>query len=306
MANIENINLNLLKALDALLSEQNVSKAGEKTGVTQSAMSITLAQLRKLYQDDLLVRGSQGRMQLTALAKKLVQPVREAMFKVEAVFVTSAPFEPATTIRTYHVGMSDYIAFVLLPKLMQKIITVAPGIKIVQHAVNHMDNLAPFDELNLDVVIGDFQSVPSSLKTTRLFADQGVIVADKRHPAFRDKKFTVKKLLAYPQVFVTLESQPEENFIAEMLKKMGYKVNISLMTPHTLIALQTLPGTQLMTNTVIRLAEPFLQPLGLMMRETPYKLRPYHAKLYWHTRDQNDLGHQWLRALIKEISNTIA
>ena len=221
-------NLNLLKALDALLSEQNVSKAGEKIGITQSAMSITLGQLRKLYQDDLLVRGAQGRMQLTAFAKKLIQPVREAMFSTEAVFVTSTPFEPATTVRTYHVGMSDYIAFVLLPKLMQKIIKLAPQIKIVQHAVNYMDNLAPFDELGLDVVIGDFQSVPSSLKTTQLFTDQGVIVADKRHPAFQDEKLTVKRLLEYPQVFVTLESQPEENFIAEMLKKMGHKVKIKL------------------------------------------------------------------------------
>lgn len=87
---------------------------------------------------------------------------------------------------------------------------------------------------------------------------------------------------------------------------MGHTVKISLMTPHTLIALQTLPGTQLMTNTVVRLAEPFLQPLGLMMRKTPYKLRPYHAKLYWHARDHNDQGHGWLRELIKKISNRIS
>lgn len=306
MANIENINFNLLKALDALLSEQNVSKAGERIGITQSGMSITLGQLRILYQDDLLVRGSQGKMQLTAFAKKLIQPVKEAMMHAEAVFIASAPFELATTARTYHIGMSDYIAFVLLPKLMQKIIKLAPHIKIVQHAVNHMDNLEPFEKYNLDVVIGDFQTVPGSLKTTQLFTDKGVIVADKHHPAFRDNKLTVKKLLEYPQVFVTLESQPEENFIAEMLKKMGHKVKISLMTPHTLIALQTLPGTQLMTNTVVRLAEPFLQPLGLMMRETPYKLSQYRAKLYWHARDQNDRGHSWLRELIKEISNTIS
>lgn len=306
MTNTKNINFNLLKALDALLSEQSVSKAGEKIGVTQSAMSITLGQLRNLYQDDLLVRGSRGRMQLTPFAKKLTQPVREAMFHARAVFVASTPFAPATALRTYHIGMSDYIAFVLLPQLMQKIVKLAPGIKIVQHAINHMDNLEPFEKLNLDVVIGDFQSVPSSLKTTQLFTDQGVIVADKNHLAFRDKKLTVKKMLAYPQIFVTLESQPEENFIAEMLKKMGYEVKISLMTPHTLIALQTLPGTELMTNTVTRLAKPFLQPLGLSMRETPYKLRQYHAKLYWHARDHNDQGHRWLRELIKEISNTIS
>src|SRR3990167_9178318 len=74
---------------------------------------------------------------------------------------------------------------------------------------------------------------------------------------------------------------------------------ISLMTPHTLIALQVLPGTLLMTNTVEMLAKPFIEPLGLRMHETPYKLRHYNAKMYWHTRDHNDQGHQWLRDLIK-------
>ena len=144
-----------------------------------------------------------------------------------------------------------------------------------------------------------------SLKTTHLFTDHGVIVADKDHPVFQNEKLTTKKMLEYPQVFVALETQPEENFIAEMLKKMGHQVKVSLMTPHTLIALQALPGTKLMTNTVEKLARPFIEPLGLAMHVPPYKLRDYQAKLYWHARDQNDQGHQWLRGLIKEISRNL-
>jgi LysR family nod box-dependent transcriptional activator len=305
VTNVLDINLNLLKALDALLSEQNVSKAGEKVGITQSGMSITLGQLRNIYKDDLLVRGPQGRMQPTDFAKNLVKPVKEAMRHVEAVFVGHALFEPVTSVRTFHIGMSDYIAFVLLPRLMREIACVAPDIKIVQHAVNHMDSLKPFEDHDLDVVIGDFQSAPHSLKTTLLFSDRGVIVADKNHPTFGMEKLSVKKLLEYPQVFVALESQPEQNFIAEMLKKMGHKVKISLMTPHTLIALQALPGTQLMTNTVEKLAKPFIESLGLAMCETPYKLPKYHAKMYWHARDHNDQGHQWIREVIKDISRSL-
>jgi LysR family transcriptional activator of mexEF-oprN operon len=209
MANMLNINLNLLKALNALLSEQKVSKAGEKVGVTQSAMSITLGQLRIIFKDDLLVRGPQGRMQLTPFSKSLIQPVREAMHRVEAVFVAHAPFEAASSERTFHIGMSDYIAFVLLPKLMKAISLDAPDIRIVQHAINHLDNSRPFEDLNLDMVIGDFRSAPHSLKTTHLFTDQGVIVADKNHPIFQEEKLTVQKMLEYPQVFVALESQPD-------------------------------------------------------------------------------------------------
>lgn len=90
-----------------------------------------------------------------------------------------------------------------------------------------------------------------------------------------------------------------------MLKKSGHDVKISLITPHTLIALQALPGTLLMTNTVIKLAKPFIEPLGLKMLPTPYKLRPYNANMYWHARNQSDKGHQWLREIIKEVAKSV-
>src|SRR5262249_34770584 len=158
----------------------------------------------------------------------------------------------------------------------------------------HLEDLQPFEEL--DLVIGDFQKAPVSLKTLPLFVDKGVIVADKHHPAFRGN-FTLEQLLAYPQVFVALESQPEENFIAKMLQQKGHEVKINLITPHTLIALQVLPDTLLMTNTVTRLATPFIKPLGLAMKPTPFELRHYHARLYWHMREDNEPGHRWLRQL---------
>lgn len=302
---MKNINLNLLKALDALLSEQNVSRAADRVGITQSGMSITLAQLRDIYQDDLLVRGTQGRMLLTPFAKRLIQPVREALQQAEAVFEGHLPFQARTANRTFHIGMSDYIAFVILPELMRELTRVAPGIKIVHHGLNYLDSLSPFEEQNLDVVIGDFKTVPRSLKVTKLFTDQGVIVADKNHPAFRSGKLTTEKLVEYPQVFVALEGYPEINFIADIIKKMGHEVNIRLMTPHTLIALQALPGTDLMTNTVEKLAKPFLKSLGLVMRETPYRLEKYDARLYWHTRDQNDEGHSWFRGILKKIASQL-
>lgn len=300
-----NLNLNLLKSLDALLREQNVSRAGAKLGITQSAMSLALKQLRHIYQDDLLVRGQSSKMTLTTFAKTLLPQVNQALQAVDTVFTAHLPFEPKHSQRTFHIGMSDYIAFVLLPKLMQTITKQAPNIKIVQHAINYLDSVKPFDELALDVVIGDFPKAPLTLKTTGLFSDKGVIVADKRHPLMKQSRFTLKSMLHYPQVFVALESQPEENFIAKILEEKGYQVEISLITPHTLIALQALPGTLLMTNTVEMLAKPLIKPLGLAMRETPYSLRHYHAKMYWHAKDHNDPAHQWLRGLIKGVVNQI-
>lgn len=303
-SHLSNFNLNLLKALDALLREQNVSKAGARIGITQSAMSLALKQLRDIYRDDLLIRGQQSKMTLTAFAKTLVEPVRQALYFSEAAFTAHMPFDPKSTQRTFHIGMSDYIALVLLPKLMQTITYSTDHIKIVQHPVNYLEGTKQFDDNALDVVIGDFPHALSTLKTTGLFIDKGVIVADKNNKAMKGT-LTLKKFLQCPQVFVSLESHPEENFIVDMLQEQGNKVDVRLITPHTLIALQTLPGTDLMTNTVERLAKPFLEPLGLISRPTPYKLRNYHANMYWHARDHNEPGHRWLRELIKEISKVV-
>lgn len=299
--NLSDLNFNLLKALDALLKEENVSKAGAKIGITQSAMSLCLKQLRRIYQDDLLVRGQQSRMVLTAFAKTLVKPVQDTLRNMESVFGYRLLFDPFSAEKTFHIGMPDYVAFVLLPKLMQILEKSAPNIKIVHHAINYLESSDPFENFYLDLAIGDFPKAPLSLKTTTLFYDRGIIVACRKHPAMQSKVLSLKSFLKYPQVFVALEGQAEENFIVRLLEKMGHKVKVRLITPHTLIPLQTLPNTLLMTNTVERLAAPFIKSLDLTIRPTPYKLPDYHAKMYWHIRDHNELGNKWLRELIKKI-----
>lgn len=300
--NLSKLNFNLLKSLNALLKEKNVSRAGARINITQSATSLCLKQLRQIYQDDLLVRGQQGKMTLTTFAKTLLIPVQQALQDMEAVFASRLSFEPSSAEKTFHIGMPDYVAFILLPKLMKMLEKMAPGIRIVQHILNYLDNSSPFEELAIDLAIGDFPKAPNTLRTTSLFKDKGIIVACNKHPAMQSKVLTLKSFIKYPQVFVALEGQPEENFIVNMLEKMGHKVNVRLITPNTLIPLQTLPNTLLMTNTVERLAFPFVKPLGLAIRATPYKLRDYHAKMYWHPRNHNEPAHQWLREIIKNCS----
>lgn len=303
--NMSELNFNLIKALYALLTEQNVSKAGHKVGITQSAMSTSLKQLREIYKDDLLVRGQHGKMTLTTLAKSLIQPVRQALLATETAFTAHIPFKEKDSSRTFHVGMSDYLALLLMPKLMKAITKTAPKVKIIQHAINHLDSLKPFEDLSLDIVIGQFSDAPQSLKVTSLFTDKGVIAADKKHPLFHKKAVTLKEYSKYPQVFVSLESERDKNALIQHIENQGCKLDVSLMTPHTIIALQTLPGTLMISNVVENLANPFLKMLGLAILEPPYKVKDYHAQLYWHLRDQNDSGHQWLRELIKSIAKSI-
>lgn len=305
MTNISKLNLNLLRPLVVLLKEQNVSKAANILGVTQSAISLSLRQLREIFQDELLIRSKGSRMTLTVFAKTLIQPAQEALNQTQKVFSSHIPFHPKTSTKTFYIGMSDYIAYRVLPKLMQHLASIAPFIKIVQNAVNYLDSTHIFDDYVIDMAIGDFSKAPLSLKVTSLFSDKGIIAADKNHPAMKSNKLSLKEFLKYPQVFVALEGQLEKNFILDMLQEQGHQPEVRLITPHTLIALQSLPGTLLLTNTVEGLAKPFIESLGLAVRDTPYKLRKYQANLYWHPKDQNDPAHQWLRGVIKAICKNL-
>ncbi len=301
MTDISKINLNLLLALEVLLEQCHVSRAADQLDISQAGMSMALKQLRDLFQDALLVRGQHGRMSLTPLAESLRPKVTEALAQINSVFYGHVEFDPATSKKTFHIGMSDYIAFVLLSKLMHYLSVHAPYVRIIQHAVNYMQSADLFFQDKLDLVIGHFPKAPNTLKTQRLFSDEAVIAADRNHPIFKRKTLKLEHLQPYPQIFVSFEKQPEKNFIYEWLISKNYQVNAALITPHTLVSLQSLPKTPLIAHTVSRLAEYYQPLLRLDMRPAPYHFPKYQAKQYWHIRMHDDPAHRWLRSTIKNL-----
>lgn len=298
-------NLNLLRSLKALLEECNVTKAAAVCGVTQSAMSVSLRKLRNHFHNDLLTRGHHDSLALTPFAIALKERLQDAMQRLEIVLTLQEEFEPALASQSIVIGMSDYVGFVLLPPLLQALERLAPNIKIIHVALNNLDDINQFNRLELDFAIGDFRQAPDTLLTTRLFEDNGVLVACKKHPLMKLEQISTQDLVLYPQIFVSLEKGVAENFILNLLKKQGYLPIVKLITPYTLLALQALPNTQLVTNTVKKLAIPFLDHSGLAMRPTPYPLRPFEAKLYWSPLYRESKLHQWLRTLIKQVSQDI-
>lgn len=306
MIDISKINLNLLISLDALLTEGHVTRAANKLNVSQAAMSASLKQLRGLYQDALLVRGHQGQMVLTPFAERLRKKVQLAMDCLQNVLSGAEGFNPKDSRRVFHIGMSDYIAFVILPKLIAYLGQHAPHTQVIHSAINFMDSSDPFDKQNCDLVLGDFPNAPVSLKSQGLFKDEGVVVADKRHQIFKHDKITLELIAKYPQVFVSLEGEPRKNFILEYMRKKYKDVSVALFTPHTLISLFSLPNTDHIAHSVTKLATPFLKYMGLAMKIAPYKFPKYHARQYWHIKMHEDPGHSWLRSVIQSICQDLS
>src|ERR1700682_90541 len=123
------LDLNLLTALKALLAEKNVTRAGESVHVTQSAMSGILARLREYFGDPLIVQIGR-KMELTALAESLVEPVNDVLLRIDATVATRPGFARSSSRRLFSVVASDYVINVLLIDVLRRIHHEAPGMSL--------------------------------------------------------------------------------------------------------------------------------------------------------------------------------
>jgi DNA-binding transcriptional LysR family regulator len=309
--NVSNINLNLLRILAILLSESHVTRAGEKIGLTQSAMSNALKQLRGIYQDELLIRGRGGKMRLTPLAESLRLPVRQALEHAEHAFTCTVEFDPKTSRRNFHIGMSDYIEFVLLTPLIKKISQLAPKCKIIIHHLTHFSDATLLANNQLDLVIGHFPRAPTNLMVQRLFSDSGSFVSHRNHPITKKPKIDLQDILAYPLIMVSFTDDPAQNYLDDLLIQHGYPAQVDVSVPHATIALQALKNTTFITHTVKRIAAPIAKQARLTLLPQPrdlknsFKQQKYIAYQYWHKIVNNEHSHIWLRKIVKEISDEV-
>ena len=192
---LASLDLNLLVALDALLEERNVTRAAERTGVTQSAMSHALARLRALVGDPLLVRGKSG-MVATARAEALALPIRRALEGIVHALQSPEPFEPKTARLSIRIATSDYGELVLLPKLVRRLEREAPHIdlRLIPHTG---DSLGPLVEGTVDLIVAPVRpgDEVQGVLAKKLFDESFVCIVRRGHPLAK-KKLTLARFAA--------------------------------------------------------------------------------------------------------------
>lgn len=152
-AHLAQIDLNLLVALNALLTERNVTRAAARVGRTQSAMSHNLGRLRALFGDELLTRGADG-MRLTPRALALLEPLRAVLSQVEAMLARDDVFDPATSERVFRIGMPDSAEVLHGPALLAHLTAVAPHVRLRLFSIDSLRILEDLDADRLDLAIG--------------------------------------------------------------------------------------------------------------------------------------------------------
>lgn len=295
MTKLAGIDLNLLTALDALLGERNVTRAARRLGLSQPAASHALRRLRALLGDELLVRTSDG-MAPTPRAVALREAVRTALEAAEVVLQAGPPaFDAATAERTFAVAMVDQAAFLIMPRLMERLRRQAPGIRIDMRP-GPVDSLAE----SVELVVGVFRSQPTGVRDEPLLREGFACVLRKGSAAAR-RKLTLARYLALDHLLVAPRGLPGSP-LDDALARAGQPARrVVLTVPHFLVAPHVIATTDLVWTAPAQLARTFAAQLPLVVREPPLALDTFTLMMRWHQRLDRDAGLTWLRGEFRAL-----
>lgn len=302
--NLSRVNLNLLVALDVLLTERHVTRAGQKLNITQSAMSNILKQLRETFKDELFVRGRGNVMLPTPRALALAEPVRDALNKAAIVFANPEPFIPGKARRSFVLGMSDYSEFVLLPALMQQIIKQAPHIDIVVKHLNYLTDETMLADSTIDLAVGIYAEIPSGLLTQELFKDRSVCVGWKQNPLLK-KPLTFAEYAKVEHLVTLFFESRAETLSEQQIKAANIARKVRLTLPHALSALYVLPQTNLIALVLERVAKVLGSKLELATQPAPFSNPIAIVRQVWHPKTTQDPAQIWLRQLVAEVAASL-
>jgi LysR family transcriptional regulator, nod-box dependent transcriptional activator len=302
---LNRFDLNLLIALDALLHEKNVTRAAERVFVSQPAMSAALQKLRDYFDDPLLVRVGRD-MELTPRGLSLVEPVREALLRIQATLGTQPSFDPQTVKRTFTVIVTDEAVPGLVPAVLRRVAREAPGIQchFEQISSTSLTRLEYGDAdlcLCLDILrFFGIRAYPDTLRVIELRPVHWVGCACREHPILGEE-LTLEQYQSLPHLFARPNGHtaPVEELVRRLLN-MDIEVRA---TGQSLLELPfMLPGTPLIATLPERVARLVAPVVPLKTFALPFDTLNSHEVLLWHKRNEPDPGHAWLRTLFIEVA----
>lgn len=299
--NLRQFDLNLLVALDVLLTERNVTRAGERLYLSQPAMSGILARLRHAFDDELLVRVGRN-LELTARAAELAEPVRACVQQIEDLLNLGRPFEASTAEWSFRLAASDYVVFLMLGTLLKQLTELAPNVSVRFLALEPAagESLANGD---LDFAVLPAEVEPN-LPSLPLFEDSWVCAVWSGHP-HRRERFTLAEFLALPHLSFRFAG-PGHGSIAEThLTRLGHERRIVASTESFATAPFLLRGTALVSLVPRRLGERLREAADIRLIEPPFEAPPLREKLIWSPRFTASAPHAWLRERLLDVARTL-
>lgn len=289
---LKDLDLNLLLIFNQLLLQRRVSAVAEKLGLSQPAVSNALNRLRRLLNDELFLRTSRG-MEPTPYAMQLAEPIAYALNTIENTLNQRATFDAASSKRRFTIGMNDIGEIYFLPRLMDKLAGIAPGVTI-NTVRNTSTNLREAMEAGqVDLAAGLLPELKAGFFQRRLFKQRYVCMFRAGHAL--DKGEIALEEFSRAEHVVVGASEIGHAKLDETISAKGIRRNFKLTVPHFVAVGHILSRTDMVATVPERYAEECLAPFGLKSAPLPVTLPEIAISLFWHARYHKEPGIQWLR-----------
>jgi DNA-binding transcriptional LysR family regulator len=295
------LDLNLLVALDVLLTERNVSRAAAKLFMSQSATSGALARLREYFGDDLLVQVGR-RMVLTPRAQALAAKVRAVLMQIDGTIIQPPDFDPATVERTIRIAASDYVVVAGLDRALRSIRQKAPGLTILLEPPRG-DPSTLLVQGEIDLLAMPEVYLAQDHPSVEYFTDEYVVIACAANPMFGET-LTREDFFEARHVGMRLSSHTP-GYEAWFVKNAGAERRFSAVAGSFMAVPFLVIGTESIALLQGRLARVFAQILPLRILPCPIDIPPLTEHLQWHLFSENDACLTWVRDEILAVREGI-
>jgi DNA-binding transcriptional LysR family regulator len=296
---MDNFDLNLLRVFDALQRHGHLGRAAVELNLSQPAASYALKRLREELGDALFVKTRSG-MQPTPRAMQLAPVVQSVLADIRERVLTAPNFVPDKAQRTFTIAMSDVGEMVSLPRLLQRVTSLAPSVNVTTMSLSPRQLLSALQRSEVDLAIGYFPDLDGVDVFQQLLVRHSfVCLVRQNHPAVQGR-LTKKLFCELPHAVVEAEGRRQE-IVEQFLKEHGIQRREVLHTPHFLSIPMTIAMTDLVATVSSDVGEIFARIADLAILEPPYRMPQFDVKQHWHRSQHDDPGNRWMRGLVREL-----
>lgn len=294
--NLRSVDLNLLTLFDALLEEQQLSRAATKLGMSQSAASNALARLRITFKDDLFIRTREG-MIPTPNAHALAIHVREGLESIRTALSEGSEFNPENSTRVFRLLLNDFIEPVLLPKLLTIIQTEGNQLGLESFSHQRAEYIDQVKKAQIDLYFDQRVELDPQLECKKVYEETLSVIARHDHPRVRSSMniddYTNEKHI----IFTHHDGKKTSlDFALEPHHPLHRKVLVQ--ASHLSLVPNLVTQSDALATMPTQVAKRFCRTHSLAMYDFPLTIKPLALYMMWHKALNHDKAHQWLRAKI--------
>lgn len=297
--NINSIDLNLFLVFQAIYATRSVTLAGDRLGMTQSAVSNALKRMRERFNDALFVRSADG-MVPTPVAERLIAPIEEGIACLVQAVDQGRTFEPETSSRIFRIAVNDIGQLVMMPELLSVARSVAPGVRFETVDVSMADARQRMLHGQIDIALGSWESMGPSFYQQRLFDETFVVLMSKASPLGTRERIELEDYLAAEHIAYRPQGTTDSQ-LQQTLDRAGAldRRRVVLTAAHSLGLTSIVATSGLLLTAPARLAKAMVATRAdLRSVDAPFEVRPFEIRQQWHERFHQDSGNRWLRELI--------